>query len=77
MNPAVETSGVDCEDANEILTPTDLTQTIGVLQGLLDTMRAINVKRFQGRIKELHARLEAMRTSSMIPQPFYGTTVTL
>jgi hypothetical protein len=31
----------------------------------------------KGRIKELHARLDAMGTTPMIPHPFYGTTLTL
>jgi hypothetical protein len=61
MKPATETSGEASEHAHEFLTTTDVQKTIGVLQRIIDSKKAVNVKGLQERIRDLHARLNDLK----------------
>lgn len=44
-----------------VLNSTDLVKTIGALQHLIDSKRALNAEGIKGRIKKLKTKLNAMR----------------
>ena len=57
-----------------VLDSSDLMKTIGALQHMIDSKKAINAEGLKGRIKKLKSKLNAIRKRE-IPEPASSTGI--